>query len=315
MKQRTYYVIYNVSSTSAEESLRRIAELKEAAGPRHVYVIEMAKGQHGKVRDELRRLSRRFDEASVIAIAAGDGTVSTVVNLLMTDSELPDTARRVPVLPLWGGNGNDLARMLNGAPPPSIKPVIRHARPVSITPLLCRLDYPSGRKFEIVATNYVSVGASAYAITHVNSPGHRSNPLHKIPGTRIVSEAVAVMNGLTEAPLFRITERGATRKIYERMMTNGPRFAKNSLLPVELVEPGYFLATFRHKNIIWLIGHVIRSIRRNKRPLKRDTVFVCEDETRIQIDGESKKVPAGTRVTVGLAPYQFRALSTMIKAA
>jgi len=293
--------------------MRRIDELKSRVGAHHVRIIEMGRGDDAKLRDELRKIGDKLNESTVLAIAAGDGTVSGTVHLLMTDSTLPDAARQVPILPLWGGNGNDLARMLNGSPPASLEAVLRDARPVALTPLLCRLDYPSGRHHEWVATNYVSVGASAYAITHVNSPRHRDNPLHHIPGARIFSEAVAVMNGLAEAPLFRIEERGVTRRIYERMMTNGPRFAKNSLLPVRLGESGYFMATFRHKNIIWLIGHVIRSIRRRRRPLRRETSFVCLDATRIQIDGESKKITAGTRVTVGLAPYQFCALSTMIR--
>lgn len=52
-------------------------------------------------------------QMGLIAIGGGDGTVNSIVNLLLHELSSRDR-RRLFVLPLWGGNANDFSYMLNG---------------------------------------------------------------------------------------------------------------------------------------------------------------------------------------------------------
>ena len=62
-------------------------------------------------RDETA-LAELLEPGDVLCIAGGDGTVNLAVNVLAEEEQ---SAKRIPILPVWGGNGNDLARTLNGS--------------------------------------------------------------------------------------------------------------------------------------------------------------------------------------------------------
>src|SRR6185437_8881055 len=97
-------------------------------------------------------------------IAAGDGTVNLIVDLLLHDPALTTEQRQTPILPLWGGNANDLANMLNGAATRSkLRRLLQHGHVVSIRPIICTLSTPGGSRQVYAAACYASFGASAYA--------------------------------------------------------------------------------------------------------------------------------------------------------
>jgi len=272
----SHYVIFNLSSTHAEQGKSRIRELKLILGLQKLHVINTIPGDFVQNRKNIEKISVNFDENTVIYVAAGDGTVGSIIETLTTSKKISDKARQAAILPLWCGNANDLANMLNGKAPNSLAKLLKKTKVVSITPLCCKLECDDGVKYDRIATCYISFGASAYAAKHINSTNHRHNPLHNLLGVRILSEIAASINGLIEAPVFRIEENGSIETIYERLITNGPRFAKNSLAPTRLTNHNFHMETFRRKSIFRFMAQAFDYVsRRSNNFYNQDVQFIC----------------------------------------
>lgn len=310
-----YYVFWNPASTQAAYGKRRIAELKRLVGKARVVVIESLPGGFEPNKKLLEEYHSRLQEGAVLCVAAGDGTINLVATILLSSTKLSAALHEVPLLPLWGGNANDLANMLNGPERTPLENVLQRAEFIRVHPLSCLLEYPDGKKEERFAICYASFGATAYAAAHLNTPRHRRNPLHTIPGYRFISSALAGLNGLLEAPLFIISEGGERKTIYERTFINGSRFAKLNLMSVRLNERTFHMRTLRHKRAgrlashMWLLG----LLHKNSRRLHRPVAFRCEQAVLAQLDGEVVELPRGTHVTVRISDRSFRALSTRLR--
>lgn len=313
-KFKRYYIFYNPASTYASRGRRRIAELKRLVGDEHVEVIESLPDGPAANRRLLESSARRFGRDAVLCIAAGDGTVNLVMETLVSSKNLSGAARLTPILPLWSGNANDLAHMLNGSERTSLRKVFAKARPAAIYPLACQLRYPDGRQETRLAACYASFGATAYAAAHLNRPRHRHNPWWSMPVSKPFGDLLAGANGLIEAPLFDINEKGKRKKIYEREFINGSRFAKLNFASVKLTDRAFRMLTIRHKHIAWIMTHLWQLFTRysNDRQVQGDVTFTCEHQAMAQFDGETLQLPAGTVVTVGLADACFYALSTRL---
>lgn len=311
---RSYYVLYNPASTHAVQSRRRIQELRHLVGSDHVHIIETSPTGRLSNRELLAEQSKQFTSDTVLCIAAGDGTVGQVVETLVLDSRISDTARQTPILPLWGGNANDLAHMLNGSKRSTIEKILRKSHVIRIYPLSCTLAYSDGRTETRVAACYMSFGATAYAAARLNKPQHRRNPLHRLPGGRTISEFAASFNGLVEAPVFKVIEDGEQRTMYERTFTNGSRFAKMDLLRIKLTDPKFFVWTGRYKHLGKISAQLVALLKGHITSSTRPVSFVSEDFIMAQFDGEPLEIPGGTAVTVSLAERPFLALSTKLGA-
>ncbi len=108
-----FVVLVNPASTNAARVEHSISELRRMypAGEvvvRHTLPTEKAN------RRQIARWAAGFRPGTLLCIGAGDGTVNLVVEVLLQAPGLSAEARRTPILPLWGGNANDLACMLNG---------------------------------------------------------------------------------------------------------------------------------------------------------------------------------------------------------
>lgn len=307
------YIVYNPASTNANTGRRFIDELRQVYGDKNIKVIRTDAKKPELTFEKLAEKSSAFNDDTVLGVAAGDGTVSGVIDTILTNKNIPDYAREVAVLPLWSGNANDLAVMLNGPTPRKVASTVKRGQKIKIFPIICRMTAPDGIKTTRLAACYASFGASGYAAQHLNSKNHRNNPMHRYSVLKSISETVAALNGLGEAQKFTITEDDKSKTIYELLFINGSRFAKNQVFPVQLDKPGYTRVSVHRKNLLLVFMHMLSLLRRNEleQQTKRQD-FVIDSDIVAQFDGEPYELVSGTKVSVSLSRRPFYALTTQL---
>jgi hypothetical protein len=229
------------------------------------------------------------------------------IEFLLTCSELSDSARKTPILPMWGGNANDLAHMLNGFPVGNqLDKVLSQGDIVSILPLRVVIDDKTVK----IATSYASFGAIAFAANRINKPSHRNRPFTGTYGLRVLAELYTITKAFIAVPTFRIQESGMTKSVFEYAMINGTRMAKIERMPVQLTDNVFYVARISRKHPVALL-YVLRILRQKRfgRITAKPRKFTVLDETWLQTDGEVTKIKAGTVVTIGLNPQPFYAYS------
>jgi diacylglycerol kinase family enzyme len=313
---KKFIIIYNPASTSSRRSRRRIAELKDLFPSKEVVINETSPDGYDANRKMVVKLAENFDEKTLVCIAAGDGTVSAVLDALLTSKPVSAVAKKVPILPLWGGNANDLAYMINGRPGKlTLKSIFEQGNIVPIYPLNVKFK-KDGETQEKVAACYVSFGASAYAAQQTELPKNKKKKIHIIPGTRMITEMVVVAGSLIRAKAFTIEINGESRPMFERIFVNGSRIDKVDRLPIKLNEKAFYEATVEHKHpqaIISLLSAL--KILRNRtygEITGEDRSFTVNEDTWSQIDGEVMKLPKGTKVEISLSKTPFYVLSTKL---
>ncbi len=311
-----FVIIYNPASTSSRRSRRRIAELKDLFPSKEVLVNETSPDGYDANRKIFVRLAKKFDDKTLVCIAAGDGTVSAVLDTLLASKSVPAAAKKVPILPLWGGNANDLAYMINGRPSKlTLKNIFEQGKVVPIYPLNVRFK-KDGKTQEKVAACYVSFGASAYAAQQTELPKNKKKKVHIIPGTRMITEMIVVAGSLIKAKAFTIEVNDKSRPMFERIFVNGSRIAKVDRLPIKLNEKAFYEASVEHKHpraIISLLSAL--KILRNRtygEITGEDRSFTLNEDTWSQIDGEVMKLPKGTKVEISLSETPFYVLSAKL---
>ena len=311
-----FIIIYNPASTNSRRSRKRIAELKELFPSKEVIVEETSPGGYDENRKIIIKLAKKFDKKTVVCIAAGDGTVSTVLDVLLADSSVSPQAKKVPILPLWGGNANDLAYMINGRPGKlSMKTIFEQGSIVPIYPMSVQFKDDKGTHKKIAAC-YVSFGASAYATQQAELPKNKKKKIHALPGTRMVTEFFVVAGSLIKARTFTVQIDGRRQSIYERIFVNGSRIAKLDRLPIKLNEKAFYEATIEHKHpkaFISLLSAL--KILRNRsygEITGEDRSFILEEDAWSQIDGEVMKLSKGTKVDISLSSAPFYVISTKL---
>lgn len=301
-------IIRNPASTRAARMHARIALLQRAfSGVPCTVVDTLADGPEAN-KALFRRHLELFGHNTLLCVAAGDGTVHLVINFLLRDSAVGYKARLTPILPLWGGNANDLANMLNGLYLPGIFEALREqGQVVSIRPLRCKLWFADGTRLTIIASNYASFGATAFAAQKLNDQEHRKLSLRKFLFVHHLHEAATTVKALIHAPRFEVEESGRHRRVYEKIFANGPRFAKLNLMPARLANPTFYTHTFEHKQLFTILSRLTESLRRrseNSFLMKRST-FTVHSPVTAQFDGETMDLPPGTKVTIkrSLEPF------------
>lgn len=310
-----YVVVHNPASTDAHKTDERLRELRRLRRKSEIIVIETSADGKRANKHLLRQYADKLGKRTLLCIAAGDGTVNLVVDTLLHDPELPEEARETPILPLWCGNANDLAYMLNGQPTRSpIRKVLRRGEVVAIRPLESVLRRSDGSERTYTAACYASFGASAFATQEMERTLRTKSPIRRFVVSRFGQELIAVGWALMRAPTFRIIEGNKNKKIFERTLINGSRFAKIIGLPLRLTEAKFHRATIEQKHPIALLMHIVGLARSKdiaKRAITRDE-FIIEDKTWAQFDGEAVHVRAGTEVSVYVGDKPFYALSTRL---
>lgn len=300
-------IIQNPASTNSARARKYTQELCRVLPNATIEAYKITPGNETRETLSAKITARTPD--TLICVAAGDGTVGQVIEILLSHNNL------APIFPLWGGNANDMATMLNGEAPDSITDMLKKGSLVDIHPLQCTFTQPDGTPETRTAMCYVSFGASAYAAKHLNATEHRHNILHRIPGYTPFSETLAAFNGIIQAPRFRVEENGKRYRAYEKLFTNGPRFAKRTIFPLQLTDKKFYMRTVLHKrpfHIFTHLGDMLRNSPLRAAVQQEPVTFTCLSPTLAQLDGEHITIPAGTQVTIGIHPKSIKALSTIL---
>jgi diacylglycerol kinase family enzyme len=311
-----FLVILNPAGTSARQSRVRIRELKKLFPNTPLDVLHTSPKGRLANQQLLASQKDKLGTGTLLCVAGGDGTVGTVVEMLATHPGLSDDVRSTPILPLWGGNANDLAHMLNGNEGTSLRNLFAHAQLVPVRPLECTLQSKTGNTQIRIAICYASFGATAFATKKMAESSHRKHPLRRLQASRFLFELATGFNAYMQAPSFMLEEAGKSKKIYERILTNGPRFAKTEGFPVRLNDNAFYLHTLEDKRVGKAVPNILAS-RRNSTAvnfLRTKTTFTIEDPTLAQFDGELQDIPAGTNVSFKLGVRPIFLLSTRLVA-
>lgn len=318
MKKRSDFncilIIRNPASTNASRLKRRTQELEELFPNTPVTILETSPNGRESNRKLLIKHRGQLGPNTLLCIAAGDGTVNLVIETLQSDSALSEEMRQTPLLPMWSGNANDLAHMLNGySQLTNLHSVFRRGRIIAVSPL--KITMCQGNKKSIrFAACYASFGATAFAAHRINLPSHRRQKLNAWPVLRIIPEIYTVGRAFAEVPHFNIKENAHIYKLYEYAFINGSRIAKIERLPIRLTDNAFFMAKITRKHPIVFL-YALQLLR--KRPFGRITSkgrhFEILEPTWLQLDGEVVELSAGTKVHISLGDRPFYALSKRLR--
>lgn len=308
-------VLLNPAGTNVQRGQDYISELRELYPDKVTVVETSAKGSEATIA-HIRKHSDILGEKTLFCVAAGDGTVSLVVELLASAGEraLSAKAQKSSLLPIWGGNANDLAYMLNGFPQrTSLQKVLSEGAVQSIYPLAVTVEH-DGTVTQHIAACYVSFGASATIADHLNRPEHRHKPISNIL-VRIVRELRMAQQIWRHAPTFAYTQDGRRRRAYEIVCANGSRIAKVDRLPARLAEHGFYVDSLEYKSIKWIGRKVLRVLQGKTLDniAHEPVVFTFRKPLLMQIDGEPTRLDSGAKVMIAVHDKPFYAVASALK--
>lgn len=238
----------------------------------------------------------------LVTIAGGDGTVSSVINTLI--EHMPKKAApRLYVLPLWGGNANDLSYMLNGLHT-SVKQqrLLSTSSVVSIPFIKVDLAAPHDTR-TVYACCYASFGASAYAARQLDAQRFSAQKAMRwFPPLLVLRELLFVIRAFLLSPLHVVEINNRETVFYEHTIINGSRIAKVNRVPIELDEPTFFHALVERKDPSILIT-VARALLGRPDTLyakKTNLSFTIKKPLDAQIDGEMLHLTENTKVTASV---------------
>lgn len=309
-------VFLNPVSTHATAAKRRIKEIERLMPGTPIAVVETEPGGHAANERLVRTHAHKLGPDTLLCIAAGDGTTSQIIEAIIMAKGVPSKARKTVIFPIWGGNANDLAHMLNGpAYKANLANILKNGRIVPIHPLQCDMTGKDQKLRTRLAACYASLGVSGFVAKRLIQPEYRQNPLHKIPGGTTLMDILTVLSTIMGAPSFSIKEHGNVRSIYELSFHNGSRMAKIERLPAKLTDEMFYLKQFESKKLLSVIPRALEVTRKgiSQNLLRNYTSFTTQVETAAQFDGEPELIPAHTKVQVQLCPQPFYALTTALK--
>jgi diacylglycerol kinase family enzyme len=296
-------IITNSASTNHRRAERLAKDAKRYFINKRIDVIEIAPAESDSFDRLVDDILPTLNDRTLVCIGGGDGTISHFINKLLTSPKLPPKARKAVLLPLWGGNANDLAYMINGsAYTTNIKGILNKGRAKKIYPL--EVNISNDTKETKLASNYVSFGASAYAAKHVNELEGRHNAL-----TRFLLEIITVAKAALHTGPFKAETEGRKTVIYDLMLINGSRIAKVYRAPNRLTDRAFFELTVSRKHPYFaglLRGFTKRRNRKNWHSLK------VLEQIWAQLDGEVIKIPAGSTIDIKPSDQPFYVLSTKL---
>ena len=307
-----FIVVRNPVSTRARRAVKRIAEIRRMAP--HAELIEIQTGPGGRAanHDILRPYADKLGPQTLLCVVTGDGTVSLVVDILLSDPELPKRARLTPVLPLWGGNANDLAHILNGSALRSLRTLLRQGQVIPIRPMQADITTSDGVHDTRPAVCYASFGASAFSARVLGRRIRAPHPMDRLYGVRLLRELIYVSTALIRAPLFVIEEAGLRRTVYETVFVNGSRLAKIIDIPLRITDNAFRRATIERKHFWSFVSCVMQlTSRKYASQLQgHEAAFTVRKATWAQFDGETVRIPAGTDVRMTIASQPLYVLAS-----
>ncbi|HEY2003623.1 MAG TPA: acylglycerol kinase family protein [Candidatus Saccharimonadia bacterium] len=308
-----FLYVYNPKATNYRQAEQLATKIHQLLGPVPKTDIDIT-SDPALLKDFVAKSSPA--ERLLVCIAGGDGTVSWVVNTLADTATQAQTAQLI-ILPLWGGNANDLACMLNGLRMLTKPQNLLTASAAIPIPLIQVHISGQDKERSFYACCYVSFGATAYAARQLNHRRLSAHPImRQFPPLLVVREIVFVAGALLNARISRVELDETEQTIYEHSLVNGPRIAKINRLPVSLSEPYFFHAHLPTKDPTIFITLVRILLRRPARGYsKRQSLsFRFKNPIDGQVDGEVIELAAGTRVTAQVAHTPLLFVSTQLDA-
>lgn len=264
-----------------------------------------------KFAEEIKKYNHK---PTVVLIGGGDGTVHQVVKATIDSSE-PQQKNTI-LLPVWGGNANDFAYMLNGmAVGKDLYKVITRGQVIKIHPLEIELSQKSSKTIAH-AICYASFGASAFAADIIDKTGAaRSGVFRNITAIVLAKELFRIVSAFIHAPPFKARINGKRVTIFEQVFTNGSRIAKVDRLPVTLTDKAFYTVGHepsRHPKIILRILKLLTGKSVGK-VTSQPVTFEVRESILGQYDGEVIKIPDNTKVEIRVSKKYIYALSTRLK--
>lgn len=300
--------VYNPTSSNKSRAKARIIEMEELSGKK-VEIIKTDKSQ--KIFSE--KLTKRLNKISsptLFLIGGGDGTVHDSLNIIL-NLKSKSALANIAVLPLWSGNANDFAFMLNGLSfNKKLFTIFSSGKIIDFKPLEITTEN-SGKTRRIYAICYASFGASAFAANQLDLNSSRSrSPFASIPAIAMTKEFMGVFNAYRRAPTYNATVNNEKIKIFEEAFTKGSRIAKINTMPVKLTDNAYYHAhqSAKHPLLSRRFVQVITGQKFGK-IVSKQTSFTIKNSTLAQFDGEVVKISKNSKITVKLSGKKIRAVS------
>lgn len=308
-------ILNNPNSTNSDTAQRHIEEIKKLFPTTPCDVIQTASSTP-RTMARLRENREKLGKDTLMCVAGGDGTVNRAVEFLQSDPKLSKNARETVVLPLWAGNANDLANMVNGSMARVRMPALfENAKITPIHPLICTLTDSNGYSRVYRAASYVGIGVTASVARTLNTQTYRAKWRRRLHLGRLVVEIMAVWRTITDFSGFKVEENGVESALYERSYVNGTRMGKLQPLAASLTECS-FLQTTVYKKDKHIFGFY-RWLRGSTRLASKNTVidrdqFIALDSIWMQCDGEPIHLEKDTQVTIECSLQPLYVLATKL---
>lgn len=302
-------VVHNSKATHATRAQRLAVQARELLNAERYDELDLAKTalSHSAALE----IFEGAGPGTLLCVGGGDGTVGSVVNALLGSDVLKQHNQKAVIFPLWGGNVNDLAVMLNGLIRTNqLSATMRQARPVMIQPIKIRMQLPNGQVRERLAVSYVGFGLSAHTLWVMEDSAHDRTKLQERSSVhRTYNEFRDMIHIWKTAPSFKMSTADKKHAMYELLFINGSRIARVDRIPNTLTTPKYYRVGIKDRT--HLASHVARTLAGQTTGVHSSDVFrfMLESETRCQADGEIHYIEPGTEVEVSMSEQAFCALS------
>lgn len=296
-------IIQNMAASNSARA-QKLAEALHSTQPWATHtVVDITGYNQAKTYELIQSAARGFTKKTLVGIGGGDGTVSSVVNVLATSQVVTEENQSAALFPLWGGNANDLSVMLNGLiNTTSFKKVLSQGYPADVYPLLLTITPPNSEPIKRTAICYASFGASAHILERMEQSSHkRDHAGLRFGPVRLIAEGADVWRSVFGvSPVRMQAHRKKTATMYDRIFVNGSRFAKVLHSPVSLNDPSYYEMVIYSKGYRYVF-ETVRSLFSGRGRITDQTQrFLVKNVTMCQIDGEVIGLEAGTTVEIGL---------------
>lgn len=304
--------VTNPHSSNAARVTKKIRQLEKRLGNK---IVSLPSERNPLVfkKKFIKRIQGYSHKPVVVLIGGGDGTVHQVVKATI---DVPEPGRKnIILLPIWGGNANDFAYMLNGVPAgKSLFKVISAGKIIKIHPLEISLTRKNSETIAH-AICYASFGASAFAADIIDKTGAARDGLFSNVAVVVIGKEVfRVVRALRSALPFRARVNGKRVKIFEQVFVNGSRIAKINRLPVKLTDKAFYSVGHQPNKHPFIVLRIIQILsgKRVGSVTNRPVKFEVKEPVLGQYDGEVIKIPGNTRVKISVSKQYIYALSTRL---
>lgn len=287
--------VVNPNSSQIESVSARVNHIREAF-PVAYTEIETSPNSE----ETTDRIAETVQDGDIVLVCGGDGTVHDCITA------------GVPILPLWGGNGNDLAHIANGVPDHhNPADILRHGKAVPINPL----DITLAGMTRFYAGLYTGYGATAEGAQKLNQAHYRGRPGYRFAPVRFGYEAVTLgPTGLLAKQFTVHHKEGDDHKAIDLTIANGSRMAKVGRPPVQLERPGALMFDCRSKLQVpmWAGSLALGTISGKEVTPEQPVAFSFDRDVLGHVDAEPFMVEAEQTVEVAVSPKAFFVVTTKL---